>query len=128
MTLSDAVDRLHGQSAVIAPGHRDAAMDCDPRHTTMVSLVLSRLLSVRVTAAYAVVLAVIGGTLLALGPNMQSAVVSHMSTNLYNLANGHLAYVGGQRVCHRGRRYLLLCCRDWCACWRWGSWSGAAEG
>jgi hypothetical protein len=91
MTLSDAVHRLHGQCAVIALRRREAAIGCDPRHTTMLSLVLSRLVSVRVTAAYAVMLAVIGGTLLALGPNMQSAVVSHMSTNLYNLANGHLA-------------------------------------
>lgn len=91
MTLSDAVHRLHGQSAVIALRRREAAIGCDPRHTTMLSAVLSRLVSVRVTAAYAVVLAVIGGTLLALGPNMQSAVVSHMSTNLDNLASGHLA-------------------------------------
>jgi hypothetical protein len=90
MTLPDAVDRLHGQSAVIAP-RRGAATGCDPRHTTMLSVVLSPLVSVRVTAAYAVVLAGIGGTLLALGPNVQSAVVDRMSTNLYNLANGHLA-------------------------------------
>jgi hypothetical protein len=91
MTLSDTVHRLHGQSAVIALRRREPATGCDPRHTTMLSVMVSRLVSVRVTAAYAVVLAVIGGTLLALGPNMQSAVVSHMSTNLYNLANGHLA-------------------------------------
>jgi hypothetical protein len=90
MTLSDAVHRLHGQSAVIDL-ERPAARGYDPRHTTMLSVMLSRLVSVRVTAAYAVVLAVIGGTLLALGPNVQSAVVSRMSTNLYNLANGHLA-------------------------------------
>jgi len=89
MTLSDAVHRLHGQSAVIAL-RREAATGRESRGTTMLSVVLSRLVSVRVTAAYAVVLAVIGGTLLALGPNLQSAVVSRMSTNLYNLANGHL--------------------------------------
>jgi hypothetical protein len=91
MTLSDAVHRLHGQSAVIALPRREAATGCDLRHPTLLSLVLSRLVSVRVTAAYAVVLAVIGGTLLVLGPNVQSAVVSRLSTNLYNLANGHLA-------------------------------------
>ena len=93
MTLSDAVRRLHGQakSAVIALRYRQAAIGCDPRHTTMPSRVLSRLVSVRVTVAYAVVLAVIGVTLLALGPNVHSAVVSHLSTNLHNLANGHLA-------------------------------------
>jgi hypothetical protein len=90
MTLSDAVYRLHGQSVVIAP-RREAAIGCDPRHTAMLSMVLSRLASVQVTATYAVVLAIIGGTLLVLGPNVQSTVVSRTSTNLYNLANGHLA-------------------------------------
>jgi hypothetical protein len=90
MTLSDAVHRLHGQSAVIDL-RGQAAKGCDPHQMKMLSVMLSRLMSVRVTAAYAVVLAVIGGTLLALGPNVQSAVVTRMSTNLYNLANGHLA-------------------------------------
>jgi hypothetical protein len=91
MTLSHAVHRLHGQSAVIALRRREAATGWDPRHPTLLSPWLSRLVSVRVTAAYAVLLAVIGGTLLALGPNVQSAVVSRLSTNLYNLGNGHLA-------------------------------------
>jgi hypothetical protein len=90
MTLSDAVHRLHGQSAVIDL-RGQAAEGCDQHQMKMLSLMLSRLMSVRVTGAYAVVLAVIGGTLLALGPNVQSAVVTRMSTNLYNLANGHLA-------------------------------------
>ncbi|MBV9352986.1 MAG: hypothetical protein JOZ23_15855 [Mycobacterium sp.] len=85
--------QLHDQAAcaVIALRHREAATGRDPGRTMRLSLVLSRLVSVRVTTAYAVVLAVIGGTLRALGPNMQSAVVSRMSTNLHNLANGHLA-------------------------------------
>jgi hypothetical protein len=88
MTLSD-VHGLHGQSAVIALR----------RH----------LVSVRVTAAYAAVLAVIGGMLLALGPNVQSAVVSRASTNLYNLTNGHLAtLVASGFVTDGGEIYLLL--------------------
>ena len=91
MTLSDAVHRLPGQSSVIALGRWEAATGGDPRHSTLLSVVLSRLVSVRVTAVYAVALAVVGGTLLALGPNAQSAVVSRMSTNLHNLADGHLA-------------------------------------
>src|SRR6201997_2580071 len=108
MILSGAVHRLPEQSAVIAV-RREAATGRDPRHTTMLSLVLSRLVSVRVTAAYAVVLAVIGGTLLALGPNMQSAIVSHMSTNLYNLANGHLAtLVASAFVTDGNEIYFLL--------------------
>jgi hypothetical protein len=109
MTLSDAVYRLPGQSSVIALRRREAATGGDPRHSTMLSLVLSRLVSVRVTAAYAVVLAVSGGTLLALGPNVQSAVVSRMSTNLYNLANGHLAtLVASAFVTDGDRIYFLL--------------------
>jgi hypothetical protein len=108
MTLSDTVRRLHGQSAII-PLRREAAAGCDPRHATVLSVVLSRLVSVRVTAAYAVALAVIGGTLLALGPNVQSAVVSRTSTNLYNLANGHLAtLVASAFVTDGDDIYLLL--------------------
>jgi hypothetical protein len=45
---------------------------------------------VRVTVAYSVVLAVVATTLLALGPRAQDSAVSHMSTNLHNLARGHL--------------------------------------
>src|ERR1700741_2126417 len=108
MTLFDAVHRLRGESNVIAL-RREAATGCDPRYPTVLSVVLSRLVSVRVTAAYAVVLAVIGGTLLALGPNAQSAVVSRMSTNLHNLADGHLAtLVGSAFVTDGDDIYFLL--------------------
>src|SRR6201998_950562 len=109
MTLSDAVHRLPGQSSVIALRRREAATGGDPRHSTVLSVALSRLVSVRVTAAYAVVLAVIGGTLLALGPNVQSAVVSRVSTNVYNLANGHLAtLVASAFVTDGDEIYFLL--------------------
>jgi hypothetical protein len=109
MSLSGAVHRLDGHSAVIVLRRREAATGRDPRHTTMLSVALSRLVSVRVTAAYAVVLAVIGGTLLALGPNVQSAAVSRMSTNLYNLANGHLAtLVASAFVTDGDEIYFLL--------------------
>jgi hypothetical protein len=110
MTLSDAVRRLHGQakSAVIALRYRQAAIGCDPRHTTMPSRVLSRLVSVRVTVAYAVVLAVIGVTLLALGPNVHSAVVSHLSTNLHNLANVHLATLVASAFVTEGHHHIYF--------------------
>ena len=108
MILSGAVHRLPEQSAVIAV-RREAATGRDPGHTTMLSVALSRLVSVRVTAAYAVVLAVIGVTLLALGPNVQSAVVSRVSTNLYNLATGHLAtLVASAFVTDGDEIYFLL--------------------
>jgi hypothetical protein len=60
-----------------------------------VSQLLSRLVPVRVTVAYAVALAVVGITLLALGHDTHSSVVSHMSTNLSNLAHGHLGTLIG---------------------------------
>ena len=110
MTLSDAVRRLHGQakSAVIALRYRQAPIGCDPRHTTMLSRVLSRLVSVRVTVGYAVVLAVIDVTLRALGPNVRSAVVSHLSTNLYNLANGNLATLVASAFVTEGHHHIYF--------------------
>ena len=38
--------------------------------------------------AYAVLLVLVATTLLALGPRVQDRVVSHLSTNLHNLAHG----------------------------------------
>jgi hypothetical protein len=51
--------------------------------------------SVPVTAVYTAVLATVGITLTALGPGAHDAVVTHMSTNLHNLAHGRLATLVG---------------------------------
>jgi hypothetical protein len=75
----------------------------------MVSRVLSRLVPVRVTAAYAVTLFLVASMLLALGPRAQDRVVGQLSTNLDNLARGHLGtLLGSAFVTSEGQTYLLL--------------------
>ena len=88
---------------------------------------VARLAPVRVTVAYAMVLAVVGVTLLALGPHVQHTVISHLSTNLHNLAQGHLGTLVGSAFVTEGT-ISMSASRGWCACWRWGSWFGAAGG
>jgi hypothetical protein len=56
----------------------------------LASQVLSCLVRVRVTVAYAAALTVVGVTLIALGPRVHNEVVGFLSTNLDNLARGHL--------------------------------------
>ena len=60
---------------------------------------LSRLFLVRVTVGYSAMLVV--ATLLILGPRVEDAVISHMSTNVHNLARGHFATLVGRRRCRR---------------------------
>ncbi|HXO54541.1 MAG TPA: MTH938/NDUFAF3 family protein [Mycobacterium sp.] len=67
----------------------------------LLSRVLSRLSLVRVTVGYAAMLIVVATTLLILGPRVEDAVVSHMSTNVHNLARGHFATLVGS--CHWDR-------------------------
>lgn len=63
----------------------------------------------RVTAAYAVLLLAVSVTLTALGARTRAAVVSEMSTNLHNLAHGHLGtLVGSAFVSDGGDVYLWL--------------------
>ena len=64
---------------------------------------------VRVTAAYAVMLLAVSVTLTALGAHTRAAVISEMSTNLHNLAHGHLAtLIGSALVSDGGDVYLWL--------------------
>jgi hypothetical protein len=75
----------------------------------MLSRVLSRLSLVRVTVGYAAMLVAIATTLLILGPRVEDAVVSHMSTNLHNLARGHFAtLIGSVFVTSSGFIYVWL--------------------
>ena len=63
----------------------------------------------RVTAAYAAMLLAVSVTLTALGAHTRAAVVSEMSTNLHNLAHGHLAtLVGSAFVSDGADVYLWL--------------------
>ena len=69
----------------------------------------SSLVAVRVTVAYAVTLLLVATTLLVLGPRVQDRVVSHLSTNLHNLAHGHLGtLLGSAFVTADGQVYVLL--------------------
>jgi hypothetical protein len=56
---------------------------------------LSGAASLRVTAAYAAALVAVAVTLTALGPGAHDAVVRYMSTNVHNLARGHLGTLFG---------------------------------
>ena len=63
----------------------------------------------RVTAAYALLLLAVSVTLTALGARTRAAVVREMSTNLHNLAHGHLgSLVGSAFVSDGGDVYLWL--------------------
>jgi len=66
------------------------------------------LVAVRVTVAYAVTLLLVATTLLVLGPRVQDRVVSHLSTNLHNLAHGHLGTLVGSAFVTRRRSGLRL--------------------
>ncbi len=75
----------------------------------MLSRVLSKLFVVRVTVGYAAMLVVVATTLVILGPRVEKAVISHMSTNLHNLARGHFAtLVGSAFVTSSGFIYVWL--------------------
>src|SRR5271167_2636463 len=70
---------------------------------------LSAAAALRVTMAYAVVLLAVSVTLTALGPHAHDVVVSSMSTNLHNLARGHLStLVGSAFVDDGGAVYAWL--------------------
>jgi hypothetical protein len=74
-----------------------------------VSRVLSGLALVRVTAAYAGTLALVAAALVALGPQAQSHVIDHLSTNLHNLARGPLGtLIGSAFVTGDDRVYVWL--------------------
>jgi hypothetical protein len=74
-----------------------------------VSRMFSSLVSVRVTVAYAAALFVVASVLLALGPRVQDRVVGQLSTNLHNLAHGHLGtLLGSAFITSEGQTYLLL--------------------
>jgi hypothetical protein len=63
--------------------------------------------SVRITAAYAVVLVAVSLMLTALGPHAREVAVSRMSTNVHNLAHGRLSTLIGSAFVDDG---------DICAC------------
>ncbi|WP_156763831.1 rhomboid-like protein [Mycobacterium sp. 852002-50816_SCH5313054-b] len=69
--------------------------------------VLSHAASVRITAAYAALLAAISVMLNALGPQAREVAVSRMSTNLHNLAHGRLSTLVGSAFVDDGGNICL---------------------
>jgi hypothetical protein len=61
----------------------------------MIFQILSRLSRVRITLGYALVLVGVSAALVDLGPRVRAQVIAQASTNLHNLAHGHLATLFG---------------------------------
>lgn len=73
--------------------------------------IFSRLSRVRFTVGYAATLGAISIALLILGPQVQEQVVRNASSNLHNLAHGHLVtLVGSALVADSGPIYVWLPC------------------
>jgi hypothetical protein len=76
--------------------------------------ILSRLARVRMTLGYATALVIVSIVLLVLGPRARAQVVGQASTNLHNLAHGHLATLFGSAfVTDSGPIYYWL---PWLVC------------
>ncbi|MCW2663867.1 MAG: hypothetical protein JWP83_5019 [Mycobacterium sp.] len=86
-----------------------AVRDNIKRWAAVAARTMSGAASVRVTAAYAVVLAAVSLVLTALGPHAREVAVSRMSTNLHNLAHGRLTtLIGSAFVDDGGNVYVWL--------------------
>jgi hypothetical protein len=91
-----------------------AVRDHTGRLAAVAARTLSGAASVRVTAAYAALLAAISLMLTALGPHAREVAVSRMSTNLHNLAHGRLSTLVGSAFVDDGDDiYLWL---PWLVC------------
>jgi hypothetical protein len=72
---------------------------------------LSRLAHVRITLGYALALVTVSAALVVLGPRVRAHVIAVASTNLHNLARGHLAtLVGSAFVTDAGPIWFWLPC------------------
>jgi hypothetical protein len=77
----------------------------------MLVQILSRLSRVRITLGYAAVLIGVSSALVALGPRVRAHVIAQASTNVHNLAHGHLAtLLGSAFVTETGPIYFWLPC------------------
>ena len=75
----------------------------------MIGGILSRLARVRFTVGYAAVLLAISSAILVLGPHARDIVIERASTNLHNLAHGHLGtLLGSALVVDAGPLYFWL--------------------
>src|SRR6201987_3502300 len=75
----------------------------------MIGGVFSRLARVRFTVGYVAMLLAISCAILALGPHAHDVLVQRASTNLHNLAHGHLGtLLGSALVVDAGPLYFWL--------------------
>jgi hypothetical protein len=75
----------------------------------MIFNILSRLARVRMTLGYAAALVTVSIVLLVLGPRVREQVIGHVSTNVHNLAHGHLGTLFGSAfVTDTGPIYFWL--------------------
>ncbi|MGZ4582873.1 MAG: rhomboid-like protein [Mycobacterium sp.] len=75
----------------------------------MIAGILSRLARVQFTLGYAAVLLAISCVILALGPHAHDVIVQRASTNLHNLAHGHVGtLLGSALVVDAGPLYFWL--------------------
>jgi hypothetical protein len=88
--------------------------DTTKRWAALATRALSRAASVRITAAYAVVLAAVSLMLTALGPHARELAVSRMSTNLHNLSHGRLTTLIGSAFVDDGGEICF--CLPWLVC------------
>jgi hypothetical protein len=103
-----AVGAWYGRGAApVLPDH--TGLRTENRWTATATRALSVIASLRVTIVYAVALVAVSTTLTALGPHARDVVISRMSTNLHNLARGHLStLVGSAFVDDGGDMYAWL--------------------
>jgi hypothetical protein len=91
----------------VSPDH--TVLRTENRWTATATRALSVVASLRVTILYAVALIAVSTTLTVLGPHARDVVVNRMSTNLHNLARGHLStLVGSAFVDDGGEVYAWL--------------------
>lgn len=77
----------------------------------MILRTLSRLSRVRITVGYAALLVSVSAALVYLGPRVRAQVIAHASTNLHNLAHGHVdTLFGSAFVTDAGPMYFWLPC------------------
>ncbi|WP_246133283.1 rhomboid-like protein [Mycobacterium helveticum] len=75
----------------------------------MIYGILSRLGRVRFTVGYVAVLLAVSSALIVLGPQARAVIIQHASTNLHNLARGHLGtLLGSALVVDAGPLYFWL--------------------
>ena len=75
----------------------------------MIYGILSRLGRIRFTVGYVAVLLAVSSALIVLGPQARDVIIQHASTNLHNLAHGHLGtLLGSALVVDAGPLYFWL--------------------